>query len=268
MAISIYGYLDYKQYIADQVKDLGEPWGYWGKLAAAIACQPAYLSRCLKDKTNLTTDQVLALSRFWSLSNSETEYLVYLLEMAKSGTAENKKYFLSKLAHLKKENENLKKLVNRDSFERSQDQALYYSNWLWMAIHFACSIEEYQKVQFLSEKFHISPAQINFILEKLLSLGLVIKNGDRWLFNSGEFHLEKGSPLVQAHHQNWRGRAVADSQNPESDGIHYSAVYTLSKKDFLKLRAEVLKWITQSNSIVEKSKEEELICMNLDCFRL
>ena len=69
MTTSVFNYLDYKKYIEDQVKDLGEPWGYWGKLAKAISCQPAYLSRCLRDKTHLTVDQVLALSRFWSLSH-------------------------------------------------------------------------------------------------------------------------------------------------------------------------------------------------------
>lgn len=96
MAVSVLNYLDYKKYIEDEVKDRGEPWGYWAQLARAINCQPAYLSRCLKDKTHLTTDQILALSRFWALSNSETEYLVFLLEMARAGTEENKNYFLKK----------------------------------------------------------------------------------------------------------------------------------------------------------------------------
>lgn len=268
MTTPIYEYLDYKKYIADHVSELGEPWGYWGKLAKAISCQPAYLSRCLKDKTHLTTDQILALSRYWSLSSSETEYLVCLLEIAKAGVEENKIYFQKKIDYLRKENENLKKLVKRDSLELIQDQALYYSSWMWMALHFASSIEKYQNTISLSQKFNIPESQVIFILEKLKSLKLVIKKGDHWIFNSGEFHLEKSSPLISTHHQNWRNKAVADSQNPQSDGIHYSAVYTLSEKDFLKIKNEVLKWIELSNSIVVNSKEEEITCLNLDFFRL
>ncbi len=268
MATNVFEYLDYKRFIADYVRDLGEPWGYWGRLAQAISCQPAYLSRCLKDKTHLTVDQIVSLSRFWSLSNLETDYLFFLVEMARAGTEENRKFFLKKINHLKEENENLKKVVKRESLERIQDQSLYYSSWLWMAIHFATSIPEYQTVVKLVQRFNLPAEQVLSILERLSSLGLVAKSGDRWIFNSGEFHLEKSSPLIASHHQNWRSRAVSDALNPGSDGIHYSAVYTHSEKDFLKLKSEILKIIKSSNEIVAKSKEEEISCMNLDFFRI
>lgn len=267
MKTSIFEYSDYKKYIQDYVHALGEPWGYWGKLASAISCQPAYLSRCLKDKTHLTVDQVLALSRFWTLSNQETEYLVFLLEMAKAGTEENKKYFLGKINQIKKENEDLKKQVQRDSIKQ-EDQILYYSNWLWMAVHFATSIKHYQTVAALSQRFHISNEQILSVLEKLLALGLIIKQGDRWIFHTGEFHLNKQSPLIATHHQNWRNRAIIDAQYPNTDGIHYSAVYTLSEKDFVKLKSNIIDWIKTSDSIVAKSKEEDICCFNVDIFRI
>lgn len=268
MAVSVYRYLNYKDFIEDQVKDLGEPWGYWGKLAQAISCQPAYLSRCLKDKTNLTVDQILSLARFWSLSNSETEYLIAMLEMERAATKESKSYFLKKLEHLQQEHENLKKLVKRESLESIQDQSLYYSSWLWMALHFASSVEAYQTAAQMSQRFNVPTGQVLYILEKLSFLGLVSKDGDRWIFNSGEFHLDKKSPLIPAHHQNWRNRAIADAQNPQSDGLHYSAVYTLSEKDFVRLKEEILQWISTSNKIVADSKEEEVTCFNLDFFRV
>ncbi|MGZ3771606.1 MAG: TIGR02147 family protein [Bdellovibrio sp.] len=267
MKTSIFEYSDYKKYIEDYVQALGEPWGYWGKLANAISCQPAYLSRCLKDKTHLTVDQILALSRFWSLSNQETEYLIFLLEMARAGTEENRKYFLAKTVQIRKENEDLKKQVRRESLKQ-EDQILYYSNWLWMAIHFATSIKQFQTVSALSQRFNVSTSQVIFILEKLLALGLIVKNGDHWIFHSGEFHLPKQSPLISTHHQNWRTRAIMDAQYPNTDGIHYSAVYTLSEKDFAKLKSQILDWIKTSDSIVAKSKEEEVCCLNLDLFRL
>lgn len=268
MTISIFNYLDYKIFILDTVTSLGEPWGYWGKLAKAISCQPAYLSRCLKDKTNLTVDQVLALCRFWSLSSSETEYLIYLLELARAATNENKKYFLSKINILKQENENLKNIVKRESLINVHDQSTYYSSWLWMALHFATSIEELQTIDSLAERFYLPKSQLQNILEKLAFLGLIIKSGNRWIFKTGEYHLEKNSPLIPAHHQNWRNRATIDSQNSNTDGIHYSAVYTLSEKDFQILKDNILKWIKVSNDVVKNSKEEEIVCFNLDFFRI
>lgn len=222
----------------------------------------------MSDKTHLTVDQILALGRFWALSAGEIDYLVNLLEYARAGTVENQEHFRKKIEQIRQESENLKNLVKRDSLEKTKDQALYYSSWLWMAIHFATSIAEYQTVTSLSLKFHLNPKQVLSILEKLMSLWLVVKNGELWQFNSGEFHLEKDSPLIAAHHQNWRARAVDDAQNADSDGVHYSAVYTMSKSDFLRLKAETLEWIKLSNEIVAASPKEEILCFNIDLFRL
>lgn len=137
-----------------------------------------------------------------------------------------------------------------------------------MGIHFATSVESLQTVEALSQRFSVAPEHVQFILEKLLSLGLVEKTGSQWKFLSGEFHLGKDSPLIASHHQNWRAKAVADSQNPMSDGLHYSSIYTLSKKDFEKLKSQMLKWIDSSREIVGKSAEEEISCFTLDFFRL
>jgi hypothetical protein len=191
-----------------------------------------------------------------------------LLELARAATVESKEYFLTKINDLKQENENLKNIVKRDSFNSLQDQSSYYSSWLWMALHFATSIEELQTIDNLAERFSLPKSQILFVLEKLLFLGLIIKSGNRWIFKTGEFHLEKNSPLIPAHHQNWRNRATIDSQNPNSDGLHYSAVYTLSEKDFQILKSHILTWIKFSNEVVQASKEEEIVCFNLDFFKI
>lgn len=268
MIPSVFEYHSYKKYIQAYVKGLGEPWGYWNKVAAAMNCQPSYLSRCLKDKTHLTVDQVLALCQFWSLIQEETEYLIHLLEKDRAATPAAQKFFQGKLEDLKNQNENLKQRLKRSSLEEPQDQSLYYSHWLWMAVHFATSIPSLQTLEALSQRFNSPKEQILPILEKLKAMSLVSKTGDRWSFHSGEFHLGKDSPLITHHHSNWRGRALNDSQNPNSKGIHYSAVHTLSKRDYEKLKAMLVQFIDDTRKVIEPSPEEEIIAINLDIFRI
>lgn len=267
MPPSIFSFKHYKPYIVAYVKALGEPWGYWAQLAKAMGCQPAALSRCLKDKNHLTVDQVLALSRFWSLSSLESEYLLSLLDSERALHQETRNYFLQKLEQIRLENENLTNRFKKESFAKSEDVALYYSNWIYMAIHFATSVPKLQTVTSLSQRFHISKSQTQSILERLQAMGLVSRKGDHWLFEGGEFHLSKTSPLVSTHHQNWRSRATLDSQNLNHDGLHYTAVYTMSEADFTVLKQKFLKWIDTSREIVSKSNEEEVITFNLDFFR-
>lgn len=268
MSISIFSYTDYKDYFVCHFKELGEPWGYWNKMAKAISCQPAYLSRCLYDKTQLTVDQIINASHFLSLSNTETEYLICMLEYARATTKSTQEYFLNRLNVIRNENENLKTRLKKDNIRNDVDQPLYYSSWLWMAIHFATSIEELQTIESISKRFQITPVHTLQILEKLSSMGLVTKEGNKWIFLSGEFHLSKESPLIAAHHQNWRTRAVIDSQDQSKEGLHYSAVYTLSKKDFIVLKEEMINWINKARKIVSPSKEEEIVCFSLDLFKI
>lgn len=59
------------------------------------------------------------------------------------------------------------------------------------------------------------------------------------------------------YHQNWRMRATIDSQNPQSDGLHYTSVLTLSRDDYSRLKETFLKFISESESIAKPSLAEE-----------
>ena len=64
------------------------------------------------------------------------------------------------------------------------------------------------------------------------------------------------------------GQAVRDLQGEGSDGVHFTAVYSLSKKDWHAIRDRILQLIVESRETALKSPEEELIAMTLDAFRV
>lgn len=268
MAVSVFSFQSYKEFILQYVRSEGEPWGYWNKIAKAISCQPAYLSKCVKGSTHLTIDHLVALSHFWSLRNMDEDYLLAIFEAEKAGKETAKRHLFQKAKRIKETHENIKDRLKKDSLEKIEQQALYYSNWLWMAIHFLTSISKYQSEKSISQRLQIPLKQISMILHQLQNMGLVENTGESWRFLTGEFHLGKESPLISTHHHNWRDRAVMNAQNPLSDGVHYSAVYAMSEGDFDKMKNEILNLIDTSRKTVASSPEEEIFCLNTDLFRI
>lgn len=266
--LNIYNYSDYNHWIKDKIKNEKQKWGYQAKLAKAINCQPAYLSRCLAGRAHLTVDQAIAICQFWSLTPMETDYFLLLLEYDRAGSSNAKKFFKMKLQNHKEQAENLKIRLKRQSLDDLQKQALYYSHWSWMAVHLATTIKPPLTDIELSSRLQIPLNHISEITTKLNEWGLIEREENTWKFKMGDFHIGKESPLLTNHHQNWRQKAVLDSQNSMTDGLHFSAVYTLSKNDIEVIKNKVLNLIEDSLTIVKKSEEQEIVCFNIDFFKL
>ncbi len=75
------------------------------------------------------------------------------------------------------------------------------------------------------------------------------------------------SPLIVLHHNNWRQRALLDAQElGNTKSIHYSSVFTMSRKDFLRLHELSLQFLERGRQIIGPSKEEALYCVACDLF--
>jgi hypothetical protein len=74
--------------------------------------------------------------------------------------------------------------------------------------------------------------------------------------------------LNAVNHLNWRQRGFQKLAETEQEGIHYTAVHSLSADDYLVIRNLILKMLEDSRKVVEPSKEEELICLCCDVFKV
>ena len=105
-------------------------------------------------------------------------------------------------------------------------------------------------------------------LSTLKKLELVSEMDDRWRITKKSIHLPQESLLNNLNHQNWRNLASLDIQKRNTKSLHYSAVHSLSLKDIDVLREKILKLVQESQGIVEKSAEEEIVCLCIDYFIL
>lgn len=265
---SIYEFTDYRLYIEAQIKSSDASWGLISKMAIAAECQRSQLSRVLSGRLHLTLDQAFGLTEFWQLNDDETQYFLKLVEMARAGRKSYRDQLAKEISQIQKSQEDLSRRLSQPPPPSSEIESFYYSNWTWAAIHILVSIPEYQNVKRISERLSLPVPMVEDTLHKLNQLGLVEKKGSVWSYTAQTTHLSKNSPHIVAHHSNWRSRAVLDAQMSSSDGLHYTMVQSVSKKDFEKLKHSIIKMIENYNRVAGASKEEELICFNCDFFRV
>jgi len=253
-------------YIKDNINNNETTYGYKAKLADVIGIQRSYLSLILSNKANLTLEQAERLTRFWKLNAVETECFIDMVNRDKAGTAELKTFYNNKLAALRKSTNTLSQRFNTKSITL-EAQSMYYSSWLYSAVHILLTTPEYNDIQKISQRLATSIEVVTRIIKDLETIGLIKKEKNKWVLTTMAIHLGNNSAFNSINHSNWRQRGIIDSQQ-NNLGLHYTAVYSLSLHDMEKIKSLILELIEKTRQIVPKSKEEEVVCFTCDFFQI
>ena len=262
--ISLFSFDDYKEILRKRVQvNRGE----LSRAAEAVNCQKSHLSRVMGTHIHLTSDQAYDLCAHWQLKPAETEYFLLLVECARTGSAKRRKALLAKISELKRNHTDLTSRLKRDSLASTPHENLYYSVWYLSAIHILVSIPEFQTREAISKKLQLPEPVVETALESLQQMGLIKNSDKKWIFASANLHLPNHSPLISLHHNNLRQRAVVASAHKQDSNLHYTAVQSMSLETYNLIREKFLKMIDEVSAVAGPSKEEELVCFNMDFFR-
>ncbi|MGE3608620.1 MAG: TIGR02147 family protein [Bacteriovoracaceae bacterium] len=264
----IFSFDSYKEALAYYLVEEA-PWGYMTRASEHIGCQVSFLTRVIKDKPQLTPDHAFHLADFLRFNIEEKKYFLMLVDFERASDPEFKSHLKNELKELKKKNESISERTQRKYLTFEVFRANYFSSWIYTAIHFIVSCPNFQKIDAIATRFNVKKSVVKKCLQELEEQGLVESHkGEQWFFKSGNFHLEKNSPLVVLHHQNWRTRAIADAQDFSNDSIHFTSVCTLSEADAQKLKEMMLEFISNTNRVVGPSDNEECIAICCDLFKV
>lgn len=208
------------------------------------------------------------IGEFLNLNDAEMEYFLTLVDFARAHTPKLQKRLRQKLKKLKGEFTNISKRMAFDTQDQSQIFSYYYSSWHWTAVHVLLRIPEFQTTEAIARRLEISIEKVKEILEKLEQLGLAKKEGLHWKRNGEDVNVAKSSPYCTFHLKNWRDFAMTYVQANISDAINFTAVYSLAKKDVEKISESLLNQIEEIDKTVAPSRDEELVCLNIDFFKV
>jgi len=266
MAASIFESPDYKAYLTE----LGDsrPRGFRKALAEATGCQTAYVSQVLNGHYHLSLEQAEAAARFLGFTRDETRYFVLLVESQRAGTATLRQLLLDQLQEMRERHLVIKERIGVSTELSEQDRERYYSSWHYAAVHIAVTIPRLRTRAVLARALRIPSRKLGEVLEFLVSVGLLSKEGEKFLPGSTLIHLPKDSPAIYQHHWNWRKQAMAQMHSDHAESnVHYSSISSISAEDAQRVRALLTQAISDAVGVIKTSPEEQLYGINIDFFR-
>jgi len=266
MAPSIFESPDYKSYLTEVGN--ARPRGFRKALAEATGCQTAYISQILNGHYHLSLEQAEAAARFLGFTRDETRYFVLLVESQRAGTVTLRQLLFEQLQEMRERHLVIKERIGVSTELSEQDRERYYSSWHYAAVHIAVTIPRLRTRVALGRALRIPSRKLGEVLEFLLAVGLLAKEGERFSPGPAQIHLPKDSPAIYQHHWNWRKQAMAQIHSDYAeDNVHYSSISSLSAEDAQKVRALLTQAISDAVGVIKKSPEEQLFGINVDFFR-
>jgi len=267
---TVFDYEDYKHYLKDWIAN--QPKGGRGiksTFAEAARCQTAFISQVLHGKAHLNLDQAQAMSQVMSHSSESFHFFILLIQLKRAGTPKLRDYFSEQIQFIREERLMIKNRIRVKQAFSQEDQATYYSNWLYAAVHIAVTCRALQTIDALAKYFRLPVKKITRTVEFLASVGL-IKATNQGSLQIGEarIHLGGDSPFVSKNHSNWRLRALQSLERERTPELHYSSVITVSRADVRRIKDLLIDSVEKTNGLVAASPEEELWCLALDFFEV
>lgn len=257
---------DYKAFLRKRLSTTKPSRGIVSLWAAAAGCQRSYFSQVLNMDAHLTPDHAFGLSEHLRLSEREARYFRLLVDHARAGSVRLKQRLERELKEARAALANLEVRFGKERVPPGQRELLYYSSWLYAALHVIVSIPEYRSATAIAARLELPVARVERGLEELAREGFIQRGGKGWTLRTGDLHLPKRSPLNAINHANWRARAIERVHSDED--LHYTSVASMSRADFDKIRDLLLAAIERGRQIIKDSADEELVCTTLDFFRV
>lgn len=238
------------------------------KLAQVVQVHPTFLSHVLSGTKDLSLEQAALISQHFSHSRLEQEYFFIILQLNRAGSLLLKEMLLNRKKEIESEKNKLTSRFQKHKQLSDEQRAIFYSSWIYVAVWAATGIGKGQSVSSVSTLFSITRTRAEEILYFLLQTGLCTEKND--VFSPGETHVHvpNESPFVMKHHTNWRIKAIQRMDNRENKELFFSAPMSLGKKEFEIIREKMNNIIKEVVEVVKDSDAEEVVCLNIDFFKV
>lgn len=267
--MNIFESQDYKQILKQLIQEKRKQQkGLSSKLAEYLGVHPTLVSQVLTGSKDFTEEQILSVCEFLGIANLEAKYLLALLQFERAGSKKLKDHFLEVIEQLRKQALKVETRVPRERLMTETEKAVFYSNWIYSAVHMATTLDRPLNFEGICQRFRLSPSKARQILDFLIETQMVNEVDGYFKAGATTTHIEKQSPFLIKHHSNWRLKAIQAAERLSDEELMYSANVSLSKKDFAILREELMKTIERFIEVVKPSPAEDLAQFNLDFFWL
>jgi len=268
--MSLFEYQDYRSYLREKIRSLPRKGrGELSKISSFLKINTTWMSQIMSGSQNLNHEQAYSLCRYLGHTELETDYFLLLVQIDRSGTVELTHHLKKKLEAIKIESLKISKRVNFEKKLSDLQRSVFYSSWIYSAVHIFTSINgDGATLEEIASRFSMDKSKANDIVQFLFSSGIITEKSGRYLPGVQSTFVEQGSPHLLKHHSSWRLKAIQKSENLSHTDMMVTGQYSISKKDFLKLREDLAEIVKSINNTIKETDPEGIVCLNLDWFYL
>ena len=265
--MSLFESRDYRDYLRSWIsKQPKAGHGELSRIAVHLRINTAHLSQVMSARREFTPEQALELSRYLGHNELEKEYFMLLVHLARASTPALVQHVEKQLEKIKLDSLSLSKRISHERSLSDEEKTLFYSSWIFSAVHLFTSINDKATLDEIAARFTISKSRAAEILRFLVSSGLVKDSDGGFSMGTQSTYIAEDSPHILKHHSNWRIKALQKSESLKSDELMYSGQFSISADDFRNLREQIAEFLKNANSTVKASNAETLACLNIDWF--
>lgn len=266
---SVFDFHSYRKYIQNRLGGPKERTGKKLAAADALGCHSGYLTRVLKEEANLSMEQADLFNRFVHHTPDEAHFFLLLVQKERAGTSSLRGYFEEQLGKIREQRTLLHKRLDERRLLPAEEEARYYSQWYYSAIHVLLSIKKFQTAKSIADYLGLPAQTVTDALGFLARVGLAVKEKELYQIGPSYLYVGPDSPSLGKHHANWRLRSIeAYGRKGKRDEIHFSAAVTLSYADFEKYKETLRKRLEEDMEMFKASKEEGGFAFCLDLFEI
>lgn len=263
--MNIFEQQNYKDIIKFYIGKSSKARGVYKNIAEYLGVHATLISQILSGEKEFTEEQIFSVCEFLGIPKLETEYLWILVQIERAGSIKLKDHYRNLKEKIRNESLSISKRVKKNRNLTEIEEAIFYSSWAYSAIQVITTLENQEvNFDFICSKINIPPAKIRQILDLLVSTQLVLEKDGVFKQGSNSTHLDRNSPFIIKHHTNWRLKAIEAIEKLSEEELMYSANFSISKKDFTKLREEMVQVIQVFLKTVKDSPGEDIAYFNLD----
>ena len=267
MKSGVFDYKHYRDYLNMKLAKHGPSRGMRSRLAEFSGTNPAFISQVLAGEINLSLEHIPPTNELLGHTEEESHFFTLLVLHARAGTPKLEIYFRKQIQEiLEKRTVFLERVKIKDTVSTT-DQALYYSQWYYVAIHTLSGVPQFQTREGISERLDLPLPLVSKAIETLIGMGLIEKKGGRFIMGKKRIHLEKNSPWVSVFHSHFRTRAIQTLVTPDPVDLHFTTAMSISKSLAEKMRKRMLDVLAEFEPEIADAKEEDLYALNVDLFR-
>lgn len=265
---NIIEFKDYREFLKKHFQSLGARKGHKADVAAAIGIQASYLSRVLAGQAHLNMEQAFDLADHLALSAVEKSLFLLLVQKERAGTHKLKQFYLDEIKKIVENQNSLKNILETQENITSEVRGRYYSHWVYSALHILVSVPAFQSRAKLLQAIDLDADLVNRAIDFLVESGFIKDRGGSLSIGPVHIHLPHDSPYIVNHHTNWRLESIHSLSQSQNTDLHYTGVWSLSKKTSESIRQKLLRVIQDNIDEVKESPEEEVYCYTLDFFKI